>query len=181
MADTIDSVNSVIVSLGGWAQNSKEPTATTCRQHINALEAAIKEIERLRAVAAPMPTKLGDLSDLPEELRAELSGVEIDEFQSQLITVINSYGGVADLNQVLVGLFRKFQVVQTRRFAQQKLWRMTTDGVVWTVPKRKGVYTTKSPAATTDANGPFGASVFGSTIFQPKPKPKPKDDDDIPF
>ena len=58
--------------------------------------------------SAPLPTRLGDLSDIPPELRAELAGVEVDELEGKLVTIINSYGGTADLNQVLVGLFREF-------------------------------------------------------------------------
>jgi hypothetical protein len=204
MADTIDSVNKIIISLRGWAKGSQEPVATICRQHAETLEDIIKEIQHLRNQTVPLPTRLGDLSDIPPELRAELSGVEVDELESQLIAVINAYGGTADLNQILVGLFRKFKVVQTRRFAQQKLWRMTTDGLIWSVPKRKGVYTTTKPTGTLadakaivralkdsengrdggDASDFVSASMKSASPLPPRKTPRAgtkPDDDEIPF
>jgi hypothetical protein len=190
MADVIDSVNGVISTLAGWARGSKDPIATTCREGVSTLQAAITEIQSLREKTSPLSTRLGDLSDLPKELRAELSGIEIDELESQLVTVINAYGGTADLNQVLVGLFRKFKIVQTRRFIQQKLWRMTSDGLLWSVPKRKGVYTTTEPPApqastlTKEDEGDFGD--FGSPKTRTKVAAKVAKggfggDDEIPF
>jgi hypothetical protein len=156
MADTIDSVNGVIASLRKWAAASSPEVTAICLDHARALELVLREIIELRQKAAPLASRLGDLSDLPQALRAELSGVELDELEGQLIAVLNAYGGTADLNQVLVGLFRKFKIVQTRRFVQQKLWRMTSEGLLSSVPKRKGVYTTKNLRTKDTAEGGVG-------------------------
>jgi hypothetical protein len=181
MVDSIDSVNEIIAQLREWAKSSKEPVVGICNRHAEALGHVIDEIERLRLLRAPLPTRLGDLSDIPPELRAELSGIEIDDLEGQLIQVIQSYGGTADLNQILVGLFRKFKVVQTRRFAQQKLWRMTTDHVIWSVPKRKGVYSIKNPTEALDAIAAQLASVDVSVKSQPRAIQNKGDDDEIPL
>src|SRR5580704_959549 len=122
MVDSIDSVNEIVRQLQSWAAGSKGEIPALCKRFEKNLEGVIAEIVDLRRKFEPLPTRLGDLSDLPAELRAELTGVEIDEFEGQLIAVIKAYGGTADLNQILVGLFRKFKIIQTRRFAQQKLW-----------------------------------------------------------
>lgn len=103
---------------------------------------AVEELRNLRARTKPMPRKLGDLSDLPPELLSEINAVRSDSLEDQLVTVINSYGGTADLDQILVGLYRKFDVVQTRRFIQNKLWRMIQKGFMRSIPNKKGVYTT---------------------------------------
>jgi hypothetical protein len=86
------------------------------------------------------------LSDLPPELLGELSAPRVDELDSQIIDVIHAYGGTADLDQILVGLFRKFQVAQKRRFLQNKVWRMAQKEMLWSIRGKKGVYTIKEPA-----------------------------------
>ena len=65
-------------------------------------------------------------------------------------------GGTATLDQILVGLNRKFKVAQKRRFLQNKLYRMP---MVWSVPGRKGVYTTEPPEEQTHAD-PNGEVVI---------------------
>jgi len=193
MVDSIETVKDLARSYRKWATEA-DKTGDSANKKLRlesaiAIERVVSEVEDLRKKVAPLPTRLGDLSDIPPELRAELTGVEIDELESQLVTIINSYGGTADLNQVLVGLFRKFKIVQTRRFVQQKLWRMTTDGLLWGVPKRKGVYTTTklaTPQATTlrtDKENAADEVEFGAPV-KTSPKTSSRglaDDDEIPF
>lgn len=69
-----------------------------------------------------------DLSGLPDELLKELSVSQADLLERQIVDVLQALGGSADLDQVLIGLYRKFQVVQKRRFLQNKLWRMVRKG-----------------------------------------------------
>ncbi len=69
-----------------------------------------------------------DLSGLPDELLRELSVSQADVLERQVLEVMQALGGSADLDQVLIGLYRKFQVVQKRRFLQNKLWRMVRKG-----------------------------------------------------
>lgn len=92
---------------------------------------------------APLPSGFDDLADLPEELLAELSLPQADEIETQLHAVIVALDGTADLDKILVGLYRRFGVVQKRRFLQNKLYRMSGKGLIHSVPKRRGVYTIK--------------------------------------
>jgi len=88
--------------------------------------------------------RLGDLSDLPEELRAELQITKTDELENQIIEVINeSYEGMANIDEVIVGIYRKYNDIQKRQFLANKMYRMAKTGLLYSVKGRKGVYTTK--------------------------------------
>jgi hypothetical protein len=146
MSDAIKDLDAVANWLRKMSKRFPNPqTREEAKRLVGTVDAAISEVSGLRKKAGPLPSRLGDLSDLPPEVRAELSNVEVDELEAQLLEVIKSYEGTADLNQIIVGLFRKFGTVQKRRFVQQKLWRMTVDGTLYSVPKKKGVYTTIAP------------------------------------
>lgn len=112
------------------------------------LYAAAAHIERLESLTKPLPQTLGDLSDLPPELVKELNVSKTDEMEDQIFTVINAYGGEADLDQILVGLFRKFAAVQKRRFVQNKLYKMIKSEMIWPVEGKKGVYASTKPSPT---------------------------------
>lgn len=101
-------------------------------------------ILRLEGMTSAIPPELGNIHDLPKELLDELSIAKADELEDQLVTVINAHGGTASLDQVLVGLYRKFSTMQKRRFIQNKLYRMP---MIWSVEGRKGIYTTTEPEA----------------------------------
>lgn len=120
----------------------------------------------LEEKTSALPPDLGNILDLPQELRDELSVAKTDDLEDQIVTVVNAYGGEASLDQILVGLFRKFEVVQKRKFLMNKLYRMQ---MVWSVEGRKGVYTTTEPE---DEPG-----IQPSKFF----KPERDLDNDIPF
>jgi len=105
-------------------------------------EATIADLENR---LAPLSSRLGDLSDLPPELLEELSAPRGDDLEYQIVDVVQAYGGTADLDQILVGLFRKFEVVQKRRYLQNKIWRMSQKEMLWSIKGKKGVYTIREP------------------------------------
>jgi len=114
-----------------------------------ALSAMVEEVKRLRTLTKPVPRTLGDLSDLPDELKAELSAIKTDDLEDQIFTIINAAGGEANIDTILVELFRRYSVVQKRTYITNKLWRMTQkDGLIWTA-EGKGFYTTKEPQKNT--------------------------------
>ncbi|HTU00036.1 MAG TPA: hypothetical protein VMF58_18445 [Rhizomicrobium sp.] len=86
-----------------------------------------------------------DLSGLPEELLKELSISDADVLERQILTVLEALGGSGDLDQVLIGLYRKFQVVQKRRFLQNKLWRMVRKGQVQKPGGARGIFRLETP------------------------------------
>lgn len=85
---------------------------------------------------------LGDLSDIPAALLHELSvWKKTDELEEQILTVIRACdGGAANLDQVLVGLYRKFKTIHLRRFMQNKLYRMSKNNLISPVPGQRATY-----------------------------------------
>ncbi len=146
------------------------------------LEKAADELVRLYGLTTALPPDLGNVHDLPSELLEELSIAKTDELEDQLVTVINAYGGEANLDQILVGLYRKFKVSQKRRFLQNKLYRMDT---IWSVEGKKGVYTTtkpESPSVKEHDGVVTQEEVNRATTAALRMMSKDKDlDDEIPF
>lgn len=151
MSEPRESVKNVIADLGAWAEKGRasgnEAVVQRMEGMIDKLSPVVKELNRLYDLTKAFPPDFGSLHDLPPELLAELTISRTDELEDQVVTVINAFGGEASLDQILVGLFRKFGVSQKRRFVQTKLYKM---GMVWNVPGRKGVYTTTEPETTQD-------------------------------
>lgn len=97
------------------------------------------EQEKLKEVGK----RIGDLQDLPEELKAQLQLSKLDALDEQILSVIkNRYEGVANIDEILVGLFRDNHVVQKRPLVASRLYRMGKDKIIYPVPKKKGVYAT---------------------------------------
>jgi hypothetical protein len=90
--------------------------------------------------------RIGDLSELPDELRKQLQIAKVGELEQAIITVIEEmYGGVANVDEILVGLYRKTDEIHQRQSLANKLYRMTTAGQLSSVPKKKGVYRVSQP------------------------------------
>jgi hypothetical protein len=84
---------------------------------------------------------LGNLSDLPPELLAELSeGAK--SATDPLVKIIQDRGGTATLDEILVDLYRKYNELGKRTLVGNKLYRLGRRKLVWAVPGKKGVYTT---------------------------------------
>ncbi|NNM76833.1 hypothetical protein HJG53_07975 [Sphingomonas sp. ID1715] len=172
MSDHVDSVKSYLRLLEGWRETSRakgdDKMVATYDKRIAFMQAAVDEIEHLRRITKPIPASYGDLSDLPDELIKELTGIKVDDLEQQVFTIIKAGGAEVDLDSVLIELFRRFKVVQTRRYLQNKLWRMAQKGLIFSVAGKKGVYTADRPEADTAA---------------PRAAPSPFDDfdDDVPF
>lgn len=111
-----------------------------------------KEIEDLKrnsggvSVIISKP-KLGlsydDVKDLPEELIKELTLSDADKIEFIIQDVVSECGGIADLNQILVGLYRKTKEVYKRNTITSRLYRMMQRDLIFSVPNRKGVYSTQ--------------------------------------
>lgn len=96
--------------------------------------------------------RLGDLSDLPEALRSQLVAVKLDDLEYKIIqTMRTRFEGVANVDEIIVGLYRDHQVItEDRRALANKLYRMQKAGLLEAVPKRKGVYKVQESASTSD-------------------------------
>jgi hypothetical protein len=108
-------------------------------------------------------------------LLRELSVKKNDELEDQILTVIRACDdGEAGLDQVLVGLYRKFKVVQTRRYIQNKLYRMSKKELVFTMPGHRAAYSLHPT--------PSPADEYDGYMGQPNEHSAPNDlDAEIPF
>ena len=86
-----------------------------------------------------------DLSDLPPELLAELSDAVKGEIDP-IIQIIDARGGTASLDEILIDLYRKYKEVGKRNIVSNKLYRLARRQLCWSVPGKKGMYTTVAPA-----------------------------------
>lgn len=168
MADPLESVKTLATNYRSWAKDSEaegQPLRAS-RQLATAenLEAVAREVEEARTRLRPVPASYGDLSDLPEEVLAELSLTRVDEMEQQLRDIIASGNGAeVGLDAVIIELYRRHKVVQPRRFVMNKLYRMAQKGLIEGVEGKKGAY--KVPQ-------------------QRRPQPSAFDtdlDDDVPF
>ena len=95
---------------------------------------------------AKIGSRLGDVMDLPEELRAQLVSVQYDEAEMQIVSLVrDSFGGVATIDEIFVGLYRTHGISSPREALANKIYRMTRKELLFSVSGRKGVYTTEKP------------------------------------
>jgi hypothetical protein len=149
MADHTGIVKNFLADLEESALRMEPGERADRRQEVvRALKELLKERRELKRLTEPLPNTLGDISDLPEELLGELTITNVGELDSQIYTIINAAGKKADLDTILVGLFKRFGEIHKRRTLGNKLWRMIQkeDGTIWATPDEKGTYQTTDPA-----------------------------------
>lgn len=178
MSEYVENVKRAFEDLRDWADKVRRDDRGGPSQKLDGIADLLAELPdelvRLYGLTSALPADLGNVHDLPPELLEELSVAKTDEVEDQLVTVIRAYGDEASLDQVLVGLYRKFKVTQKRRFLQNKLYRMET---IWGVPGKKGVYTTTEPVSSAEA-----VTKALERLANPKGiKPPAEDESEIPF
>jgi hypothetical protein len=145
------------------------------------LKKAVADLNEQKRLAAPIPRDLGDLSDLPEELLRELSVKKTDELEDQILTIMRACeGSEVNLDQILVGLYRKFKVSQTRRFLQNKLYRMYKKDLVYPVPGRRA-YSLEPQLGIYSSEDDEGFGGKASPAPEPASRAPADRDDEIPF
>jgi len=91
----------------------------------------------------PAPSVARDeFADLPPELLEQLSEgakAQVDP----IIKIINDRGGTATLDEILIDLYRATKEVNKRTIIQNKVFRLSKREMCWSVPGKKGVYTTQ--------------------------------------
>jgi hypothetical protein len=90
-------------------------------------------------------TRFGNLDDLPESLRSQIVKTRLDDLDAKIVKTLSSrFDGVANVDELMVGLYRDHQyVTEDRKFLANKLYRMQKSGVIDSVEKRRGVYKIK--------------------------------------
>lgn len=88
-------------------------------------------------------SRFGDLGDLPEELLKQIPAARIGELDQQVIDVMRDmFEGVASVDEILVGLYRKTGAIHDRAKLAGKLYRMVNSQpkLLDAVPQKRGVY-----------------------------------------
>ena len=94
-----------------------------------------------------------ELAGLPKELIDELSGGGIDKQELLIVELIDAAGGMLSLDRILIGIYKHTGEVLKRPVITAKLYRMAQNGMIFRVPKKKGIYTTESqPNSTEEQN-----------------------------
>lgn len=97
------------------------------------------------ALPPDLGRRVGNLDELPEELRSQLQVGKLGELEREIVAVIRDvYQGVANVDEILVGLYRRSGVVHERQPLANRLYRMGQAGHLISVPRKKGVYRTKA-------------------------------------
>ena len=95
-------------------------------------------------IESPVAQPPDEFAGLPPELLAELSeGVKAQV--DPIIKAINDRGGTATLDHILIDLYRATGEVNKRTVVQNKLFRLSKRELCWSVPGKKGTYTTTQP------------------------------------
>jgi hypothetical protein len=80
-------------------------------------------------------------ADLPPALLKELRHRQADQLEGQIVAVLAASNGSADLDQILIGLYRGFGLVEKRRVIQNKLWRLVRKGRIAKARDTRNVFT----------------------------------------
>ena len=122
----------------------------------NELHEFLSNIEEHTALISSMtkknPLSLGwnELEDLPPELMAELSITDSDKLDYSIAELIEKSGGVASLDRILVDIYKLTGEILKRTTLNARLYRMMQKGLVYSVPTKKGVYSS-TPITEEDA------------------------------
>jgi hypothetical protein len=126
-------------------------TAETLRELLEALDKAPAPVT---TSADPLTLTPDDIAGLPPELLAQLNISEGDKLDASIIETINEAGGTLLLDKILIGLYKKTGEVHQRAQVISRIYRMSKKGMVSSVPRRKGVYTTLDDTPETEGQRP---------------------------
>ena len=84
-----------------------------------------------------------EVHDLPPELLAELSVSDGDKLEFQIVQIMEDLGGAASLDRLLVALYRETKEIYQRTWLNNRLYRMAQKEMIFSVPGKKGVYSTE--------------------------------------
>lgn len=144
MPDALESVKALVADYRRFSQNSEgEDPKRAKRQATTAanLQSVVEELEIARKRLRAIPKSYGDLSDLPEEVMAQLSLAKVDELEQQMRDIVASGDGAeVSLDAIIIELFRRHNVIEQRKFIMNKLYRMAQKGTISSVEGKKGAY-----------------------------------------
>lgn len=126
----------------GHAANFKRAwkALTDLQAKVTALEADAARPDRTSA-PSKVGARIGNLEDLPPEIRDQLKTANTDELENQILEVMKEdFEETASVDEILVGLYRRFERIEDREQLSRKLYRMTRKELIRALPKRRGIY-----------------------------------------
>lgn len=81
------------------------------------------------------------LADLPPEVLVQLSSKwRPVSLETKIVGIVAEIGGDVGLDTIIIELWRRHEIIETRQFLMGKLYRMALAGLVSRKPRAKGVY-----------------------------------------
>jgi hypothetical protein len=114
-----------------------------------------KEIENLRSATIirkanginPLALSPNDVSGLPPALLEQLlNKPEQDSVETEICDIINGAGGTLLIDHIMIALFKRTGMIHDRPQLVSKIHRMNKKDLIFSVPGKKGVYTTIKPS-----------------------------------
>jgi hypothetical protein len=135
---------------------------------------ADKKLEEAQNIVPPTPTKPNrfvidpeELEGLPQELIQELSAAgRADKGEFAIVQVIDQLGGIASLDQILIGLYKRTGEVIKRNTLSSRLFRMLPKKLAFTIGSRTGIYSTRQ------LSDEEGARLLGNEPPPPDTEPQ---------
>lgn len=84
-----------------------------------------------------------DIEGLPPELMQELSISDADRLEFTIVGIINEAGGLLSLDKIIIGLYKKTKEIHKRSALTSRIYRMIQKKLIYSVPFRKGIYSTQ--------------------------------------
>lgn len=91
----------------------------------------------------PLALTFDEIEGLPPELIQELSVSDGDRMDFAILRIIENGGGISSLDRILVGIYKETGEVMKRTTLTSKVYRMSQKGLLFSVPNKKGVYSTQ--------------------------------------
>jgi len=132
-------------------QSLHRATADVFKELLEAIENAPA---LAKASGDPLTLSPDDLTGLPPDLLSQLNISEGDKLDALIVEVINEAGGTLLLDKILIGLYKKTEAIYQRAQIVSRIHRMSKRGLVRSVPRRKGVYTTLDNGDGTEIEEP---------------------------
>lgn len=84
-----------------------------------------------------------DIEGLPDDVLKELSISDADKTEFAILGLMEEAGGIMSLDHLIIGLFKKTGEKHKRQTLTSRLYRMAQKEQVFSVPSRKGVYSSR--------------------------------------
>lgn len=81
-----------------------------------------------------------DLVGLPPELIDALNISSSDKKDFLIIDVLKDLGGIAIIDKIMIGIYRRSGEIENRNKLMARLYRMSVKGLIYAHPIKKGIY-----------------------------------------